>query len=109
MSKIVNFPYNITAIARLDSDNIVHNHIYHTCPIGRVDNDNNVVYDNNNNAVGRVDENGIVHNHYINNSPIGKISEDGFIIKENTLVGRIDGNNSLLAGAAYLLLIDGNR
>lgn len=108
MSKIVNFPYNVGAIARLDSDNVVHNHIYHHCPVGKVD-DNNFIYDNNNNVVGRIDENGIVHNHYINNSPIGKVSEDGFIIKENTLVGRIDDSNSLLAGAAYLLLIQGNR
>ena len=69
----------------------------------------NFIYDNNNNVVGRIDENGIVHNHYINNSPIGKVSKNGFIIKENTLVGRIDGCNSLLAGAAYLLLIQGNR
>lgn len=108
MDKIFNSPYNIGAVARLDSDNIVHNHIYHHCPIGRVD-DNNFIYDNNNNAVGRVDENGIVHNHYINNSPIGEVSKNGFIIKESTLVGRVDGDNSLLAGAAYLLLIQGNR
>ena len=73
MNKIVNFPYNFGAIARLDSDNIVHNHIYNQCPIGRVD-DNNFIYDNNNNVVGR-----------------------------------IDGDNPLLAGAAYLLLIYGNR
>lgn len=108
MSKIVNFPYNVTAIARLDSDNIVHNHMYHTCPIGRVD-DNNIIYDINNNAVGRVDDNGIVHNHYINNNPVGKILENGFITKENILVGRVDGGNSLLAGAAYLLLIHDNK
>lgn len=108
MSKIVNFPYNVTAVARLDSDNVVHNHIYHHCPVGRVD-ENNFIYDNNNNVVGRIDENGIVHNHSINNSPIGKVSKDGFIIKENTLVGRIDDSNSLLAGAAYLLLVQGNR
>lgn len=69
MDKIINSPYNINAVARVDSDNIVHNHIYHHCPIGRVD-DNNFVYDNNNNIVGRVDDNGIVHNHAINNSPI---------------------------------------
>ena len=48
MDKIINSPYNINAVARVDSDNIVHNHIYHHCPIGRVD-DNNFVYDNNNN------------------------------------------------------------
>ena len=50
MDKIINSPYNINAVARVDSDNIVHNHIYHHCPIGRVD-DNNFVYDNNNNIV----------------------------------------------------------
>ena len=44
MDKIINSPYNINAVARVDSDNIVHNHIYHYCPIGRVD-DNNFVYD----------------------------------------------------------------
>ena len=49
MDKIINSPYNINAVARVDSDNIVHNHIYHHCPIGRVD-DNNFVYDNNNNT-----------------------------------------------------------
>lgn len=108
MDKIINSPYNVNAVARVDSDNIVHNHIYHYCPIGRVD-DNNFVYDNNNNIVGRVDNNGIVHNHSINNSPIGKVLENGFVIKENALVGRVDGDNLLLAGAAYLLLIQGNR
>ena len=91
MDKIINSPYNINAVARVDSDNIVHNHIYHHCPIGRVD------------------DNGIVHNHAINNSPIGKVLENGFVIKENALVGRVDGDNLLLAGAAYLLLIQGNR
>ena len=101
MDKIINSPYNINAVARVDSDNIVHNHIYHHCPIGRVDNNNNVV--------GRVDDDGIVHNHSINNSPIGKVLENGFVIKENALVGRVDGDNLLLAGAAYLLLIQGNR
>ena len=35
--------------------------------------------------------------------------ENGFVIKENALVGRVDGDNLLLAGAAYLLLIQGNR
>ena len=43
------------------------------------------------------------------NSPIGKVLENGFVIKENALVGRVDGDNLLLAGAAYLLLIQGNR
>ena len=59
--------------------------------------------------MGRVDDDGIVHNHSINNSPIGKVLENGFVIKENALVGRVDGDNLLLAGAAYLLLIQGNR
>ena len=72
MDKIINSPYNINAVARVDSDNIVHNHS-------------------------------------INNSPIGKVLENGFVIKENALVGRVDGDNLLLAGAAYLLLIQGNR
>ena len=72
MDKIINSPYNINSVARVDSDNIVHNHS-------------------------------------INNSPIGKVLENGFVIKENALVGRVDGDNLLLAGAAYLLLIQGNR
>ena len=107
MGKIVNFPYNARAVARLDSDNIVHNHIYHNCPIGKVD--NNIIYDNDNNAVGRVDENGIVHNHYMDYSPIGKVLENGFISRNNILVGRIEGENALLSGAAYLLLVGGTR
>ena len=69
MDKIVNFLHNITVVARLDSDNIVHNH---TCPIGMVG-DNNIIYDNDNN---------------------------------NNAIGRIDGSNSLLASAGYLLLFN---
>ena len=107
MGKIVNFPYNVRAVARIDSDNVVHNYIYHNCPIGRVD--NNIIYNNDNIAVGRVDNNGIIHNHYINNSPIGEVSKDGFIVQDNVLVGRIDGNNASISGAAYLLLVQGNR
>lgn len=94
MGKIVNFPYNARAVARLDSDNIVHNHIYHNCPIGKVD--NNIIYDNDNNAVGRVDENGIVHNHYMDYSPIGKVLENGFISRNNILVGRIEDRKSVV-------------
>ncbi|WP_296646909.1 hypothetical protein, partial [Romboutsia sp. 13368] len=102
MDKIFNFPYNVRAVARLDSNNIVHNHLYHNSPIGRVD--NNIIYDNDNNAVGRVDDNGTVHNHYINNSPIGKVLENGFVSRDGILVGRVEGDNILLSGAAYLLL-----
>ena len=102
MDKIFNFPYNVRAVARLDSDNIVHNHLYHNSPIGKVD--NNIIYDNDNNPVGRVDDNGIVHNHYINNSLIGKVLENGFISRNDILVGRVEGENTLLSGAAYLLL-----
>ena len=102
MVKIFNFPYNVGAVARLDSNNVVHNHLYHNSPIGKVD--NNIIYDNNNIAVGRVDDNGTVHNHYTNNSPIGKVLENGFISRNGILVGRVEGENLLLAGAAYLLL-----
>ena len=107
MNKIFNSIYNARAIARLDSDNIVHNHIYHNCPIGKIN--NNLIYDNDNILVGRVDENGVVHNHHIDYSPIGEVLENGFILKNNSFIGRIEGENYLLAGAAYLLLIKGNH
>lgn len=107
---IVNFPYNFKGVARLDSDGVVHNHLYHECPVGKVD--KNVIYNKNNFPIGRVDESGIVHNHLTKNSPIGRVDKDGYIHNSptgNSLVGRIDGGDALLAGSAYLLLIHNNR
>ncbi len=108
MNNIVNFPYNQRAVARIDKNNVVHNHLYHNCPIGSVD-CNSIVYNLKNETVGRVDENGIIYNTTLNDTAIGKVNADGFIVKDDLLVGRIEGNNALLCGAAYLLLIDGNR
>ncbi|MGX4599422.1 hypothetical protein [Faecalimicrobium sp. JNUCC 81] len=107
MINIVNFPFNTRAVARIDDDNVVHNHIYHNCPIGKVD--KNIVYNNNNFPIGRVDEDGFIHDHTQRNSPIGKVDNDGFVYKNNSLVGRIDSNINLCAGAAYLLLVYNNR
>ncbi|MGL4912568.1 MAG: hypothetical protein ACRC3Y_09055 [Romboutsia sp.] len=108
MIEMVKFPYNSRAIARLDSDNVVHNHLYHNCPIGKVSK-NNIVYDLYDNPVGRVENNGIIHSHHINNAPVGMVNNDGFILKNDSLVGRINSNDSLLAGSTYLLLIHENR
>ncbi|MDB8791416.1 hypothetical protein PN290_13020 [Romboutsia sp. 1001216sp1] len=106
MFEMVKFPYNARPVARLDANNIVHNHLYHDCPIGKVC--DNVMYDLSDNPIGRVEEDGTIHSHHINNSPIGKVNSDGYISKGNDLVGRIDCNNQL-AGGAYLLLIHDNR
>lgn len=106
MFNMVKFPYNNRAVSRLDSNNIVHNHSYHECPIGKVN--DNIVYGINDNPVGRVDSDGTVHSHHIDNSPIGNVLENGFISKNNALVGRVEDNN-LSAGAAYLLLIHDSR
>lgn len=107
---IVNFPYNSRGVARLDSNGVVHNHLYHECPVGRVD--NKTIYNKNNFPIGRVDDNGVVHSHPTGNSPIGRVDDSGYIHNNPTrdsLVGRIDGDNALLAGSSYLLLIHGNR
>ena len=108
MIKMVKFPYNNRAIARLDSDNVVHNHLYHHCPIGKVD-ENNIVYNLYNAPVGRVDENGVIHSHHLHNSPVGKVDENGFIQENSCLIARVEGDRALLGGSAYLLLIHGNR
>ena len=110
MFEIIKFPYNNKPIARLDSNNIVHNHLYHNCPVGKVS--NNMVYDSFNNIVGSVDNSGFVYSIKSNVSPIGNIDNDGYIYKDNKLVGKINFNNSMcprLAGASYLLLIHENR
>ncbi|WGX75440.1 hypothetical protein QJS64_15815 [Paraclostridium bifermentans] len=52
MFEIIKFPYNSQPIARLDANNIVHNHLYHNCPIGNVDN-NGFVYKENK-LVGKI-------------------------------------------------------
>ena len=108
MIKMVKFPYNNRAVARVDSDNVVHNHLYHHCPIGKVD-ENNIVYNLYNAPVGRVDENGVIHSHHLNNNPVGKVDENGFIQEKNCLIARVEGGRALLGGSAYLLLIHGNR
>lgn len=104
MDKIFNFPYNFGAVARLDSNNIVHNHIYHECPVGKVGK-NNIIYNKNNYPVGRVDKNGVIHNHPLFVSPVGKVEENGFVYKNGLNIAKMDGDNILAAGGAYLLLI----
>ena len=104
MGKIVNFPYNARAVARLDSDNIVHNHIYHECPVGKVG-ENNIIYNKNNYPIGRVDKNGVIHDHPLLVSPIGKVDENGFVYENGHKIARMDGDNILASGGAYLLLI----
>ncbi|MEG1310566.1 MAG: hypothetical protein RR942_09560 [Romboutsia sp.] len=107
MINIIKFPFNSLAIARLDNDNVIHNHRYHYCPIGKVSGD--IIFDKDDNPIGSVDKNGVVYSHHKNNTPIGKTNSDGFIYENDILVGRIDNSNPLLAGAAYLLLIHNNR
>ena len=108
MIEMVKFPYNNRAIARLDSNNVVHNHLYHHCPIGKVD-ENNIVYNLDDAPVGRVDKNGVIYSHHLNDSPVGKVDENGLVWENSSSIARIDGSNVLLAGSAYLLLIHGNR
>lgn len=52
MFEMIKHPYNNKSIARLDLNKIVHNHLYHNCPIGKVS--ANLVYDNYNNVVGKI-------------------------------------------------------
>ena len=110
INNIVNFPHNQMGVARLDSNGVVHNHIYHECPVGKVD-ENKIIYDNNS-PIGRVDEYGIIHNHPTNNSPIGRVDNNGYIHNhptENSLVARVDGDSQFAAGGAYLLLLSDIR
>lgn len=112
-SNIVNFPYNFQGVARLDSNGVVHNHLYHECPIGRIDADK-IIHNHHldNSPVGRVDESGVVHSHHVNNSPVGRVDNNGYIHNhhtDNSPVGRVDGDNANLAGSAYLLLLHGKR
>ncbi|MGL6106025.1 hypothetical protein [Romboutsia sp.] len=108
MVEMVKYPYNVRSIARLDSDNVVHNHIYHNCPVGKVD-ENGVIYNKINYPIGRVDENGVIHNDPIHNNPIGKVDENGFVYDNKSIIARMDGDNTFTAGSAYLLLIHGTR
>ena len=108
MVEMVKFPYNVRSVARLDSDNVVHNHIYHNCPVGKVD-ENNIVYNNRNYPIGRIDKDGIIHNDPLHNRPIGKVDENGIVYKGNDKIARIDGDNTYAGGSAYLLLIHGTR
>lgn len=109
MFEIINFPYNNRPVARLDSYNIVHNHLYHDCPVGRVY--VNLIYDNLENIVGSVDNNGHVYS-VESDSPIGKIDSNGFVYKKNKVIGKVNcDKNSCpnLAGGAYLILIYDKR
>lgn len=109
MFEMIKYPYNNKSIARLDLNNIVHNHLYHNCPIGKVS--ANLVYDNYNNVVGKVDENGLIYSN-LDSNPIGKVLDNGFVYKNDNLVGKIKCtkySSPYLAGASYLLLIHENR
>ena len=109
MFEMIKHPYNNRPIARLDFNNIVHNHLYHNCPVGQVS--ANLIYDNYNNVVGKVDENGIIYSN-LEPNPVGKVLDNGFVYKGTDLVGKIKCSKSLspyLAGASYLLLIHENR
>ncbi len=108
MVGMVKFPYNSRSVARLDSDNVVHNHIYHNCPVGKVD-ENNIVYNIYNYPIGRVDDNGVIHNDPLHNSPVGEVDENGYVYKGKNKIARMDGENVFAAGSAYLLLIHGTR
>lgn len=108
MFEMISFPYNNRPIARLDFNNIVHNHLYHNCPVGRVC--ANLIYDNYDNVLGKVDEKGFIYSS--NSKSIGRVDINGFVHKNDTLVGKIKCRESLspnLAGAAYLLLIHDKR
>ena len=92
VNNMVNFPYNSLGVARVDSNGVVHNHIYHQCPVGRVDSD------------------GVVYNHPTNYSPVGRVDKDGFVYnKQNIKVARVEGDDLLKSAGAYLLLIDNLR
>ncbi|MCR8746368.1 hypothetical protein [Romboutsia lituseburensis] len=108
MFEMIKFPYNDRAVARLDSNNVVHNHLYHNCPIGKVD-ENNIIYNINNEPIGRVDKNGTVYSHKFNDTSIGKVLENGFIEKDGSLIGKVNANDPLASGGAYLLLVHDNR
>lgn len=108
MVNMIKFPYNVRSVARLDSDNVVHNHIYHSCPVGKVD-ENNIVYNKRNYPIGRIDQDGIIHNDPLHNRPVGKVDENGFVYKGKSIIARMDGDNAFGAGSAYLLLIHGTR
>ncbi|MGL5314172.1 MAG: hypothetical protein ACRC92_13070 [Peptostreptococcaceae bacterium] len=108
MVNMIKFPYNVRSVARLDSDNVVHNHIYHSCPVGKVD-ESNVVYNKRNYPIGRIDKNGVIHNDPLHNRPIGKVDENGFVYEGKNIIAKMDGDNAFAAGSAYLLLIHGTR
>ncbi|MCC3866387.1 hypothetical protein K0040_19275 [Terrisporobacter petrolearius] len=91
-STIVNFPYNSLGVARLDSDGVIHNHLYHQCPVGRIDDSN------------------IIHSHPTNYFPVGRVDDNGYIYdNKNVKVGRVEGEEYLKAGSAFLLLINNLR
>lgn len=91
-STIVNFPYNSLGVARLDSDGVIHNH-----PI-------------NNSPIGRIDDNNIIHSHPTNYFPVGRVDDNGYVYdNKNVKVGRVEGEECLKAGSAFLLLINNFR
>lgn len=73
-SNIVNFPYNSMGVARLDSNGVIHNHLYHECPIGRID------------------DNKIVHNHPTDNSLVGRIDGDNAMLAGSAYLLLIHNN-----------------
>ena len=108
VNSIINYPYNSLGVARIDADGVVHNHMYHQCPVGRVDT-NNIIHNDpvNNSPVGRVDDDGTIHNHPVNDYPVGRVDSDGYVYNsKNVKIGRVEGENYLQAGSAFLLLID---
>lgn len=110
-STIVNFPYNSLGVARLDSDGVVHNHLCHQCPVGRIDT-NNIIHNDpiNNSPVGRIDDDGIIHSHPTSYFPVGRVDKNGYVYdNKNVKVGRVEGEEYLKAGSAFLLLINNLR
>ena len=82
--------------------------MYHECPVGRVDT-NNIIHNDpvNNSPIGRVDANGIIHNHPTNHFPVGRVDKDGYVYdNKNAKVARVEGEDYLKAGSAFLLLIN---
>lgn len=64
----------------------------------------------NNSPVGRIDDNNIIHNHPTNYFPIGRVDNDGYVYdNKNVKVGRVEGEEYIKAGSAFLLLINNLR
>ena len=51
--------------------------------------------------------NGIIHNHPTNHFPVGRVDKDGYVYdNKNAKVARVEGEDYLKAGSAFLLLIN---